>query len=188
MARISKLGTNSLSEKALSGNLNFLSPIGFRFQLQRAPNVEYFCQSVTLPTLSINEVPQISPFVNIPRPGVKVTYGEFAIRFRIDEDMTNYLEIHDWIVSLGHPDDLSQFNSLNPMAPGARSEGLVSDVVSDGSIIVLSSNNNANMRISLQDMFPLSLAPLTFDTTLAEINYLEADCTFQYKKFEIEKL
>ena len=98
MARISKLGTNSLSEKALSGNLNFLSPIGFRFQLQRAPNVEYFCQSVTLPTLSINEVPQISPFVNIPRPGDKVTYGEFAIRFRIDEDMTNYLEIHDWIV------------------------------------------------------------------------------------------
>ena len=55
MARISKLGTNTLSEKALSGNLNFLSPIGFRFQLQRAPNVEYFCQSVTLPTLSINE-------------------------------------------------------------------------------------------------------------------------------------
>ena len=188
MARISKLGTNTLSEKALSGNLNFLSPIGFRFQLQRAPNVEYFCQSVTLPTLSINEVPQTSPFVNIPRPGDKVTYGEFAIRFRIDEDMTNYLEIHDWVTALGHPDDLSQFKSLTPMSPEKRTEAFLDDEYSDGSIIVLSSNYNANIRISLQNMFPLSLAPLTFDTTITEINYLEADCTFAYRKFEIEKM
>ena len=188
MARISKLGDNTLNQKALSGNLNFLSPIGFRFQLQRAPNVEYFCQSVTMPTLSINEVPQPSAFVNIPRPGDKVTYGELTIRFRIDEDMTNYLELHDWIVALGHPDDLSQFKSLNPMTPGARSEGFQDETYSDGSVIVLSSNNNANIRIAFQDMFPLSIAPLTFDTTITEIEYLEADCTLQYKKFTIEKL
>ena len=188
MAQISKRGTNTLNEKALSGNLNFLSPIGFRFQLQRAPNVEYFCQSVTLPTLSINEATQPTAFVNIPRPGDKVTYGEFSIRFRIDEDMTNYLEIHDWIIALGHPEDLSQYKSLNPMTPDARSEAFLSDVYSDGSIIVLSSNNNANVRISLQNMFPLSLAPVTFDTTLTEVEYLEAECTFQYRSFEIEQL
>ena len=188
MAKIGKLGTNTLSEKALTGNLNFLSPIGFRFQLQRAPNVEYFCQAVTLPTISIGEIPQMNAFVNIPRPGDKVTYGEFTMRFRIDEDMSNYLEIHDWLTALGHPDDLSQFKSLNPMTPEKRSEAFVDDTYSDGSIIVLSSNNNANIRISLQNMFPLSLAPLTFDTTVTEIEYLEADCTFAYRKFEIEKL
>ena len=140
MAKISKLGTNTLNETALSGNLNFLSPIGFRFQLQRAPNVEYFCQSVTLATLSINIAPQINSFVDIPRPGDKVTYGEFTMRFRIDEDMTNYLEIHDWVTALGHPDDLSQFKSLTPMSPEKRTEAFLDDVYSDGSIIVLSSN------------------------------------------------
>ena len=188
MARISKLGTNTLNESALSGNLNFLSPIGFRFQLQRAPNVEYFCQAITLPTMSINEIQQVSAFVNIPRPGDKVTYAEMSLRFRIDEDMLNYLEIHDWIEALGHPDDLSQYKNLNPMTPGARSEGFQDEVVSDGSVIVLSSNNNANIRIAFQDMFPLSLAPITFDTTITEIEYLEAECSFQYKKFTIEKL
>ena len=188
MAKIGKLGTNTLSEKALTGNLNFLSPIGFRFQLQRAPNVEYFCQAVTLPTISIGEIPQMNAFVNIPRPGDKVTYGEFTMRFRIDEDMTNYLEIHDWIEALGHPEDLSQYKTLNPMSPEARTEAFLSDVYSDGSIIVLSSNNNANIRISFHNMFPLSLGAISFDTTITEIEYLEAEVSFAYRKFEIEKL
>ena len=188
MARISKLGTNTLSEKALHGNLNFLSPIGFRFQLQRAPNVEYFCQAVTLPSCSLNEVPQETAFTTISRPGDKVTYGEFTVRFRIDEDMTNYLEIHNWIEALGMPSSFDQFKALNPMTPGDRKEKVVDQTYSDGSIIVLSSNNNANIRIAFKDLFPLSIAPLTFDTTMTEIEYLEADCTFQYTTYTIEKL
>ena len=188
MALIGKLGKNTLNQKALSGNLNFLSPIGFRFQLQRAPNVEYFCQAVTLPTLSINVAPQINAFVDIPRPGDKVAYGEFTMRFRIDEDMSNYLEIHDWIIALGHPEEFTQYKALNPMTPEKRSEAFLNEVYSDGSIIVLSSNNNANVRISFHNMFPLSLGTLSFDTTITEIEYLEAEVSFAYRKFDIEKL
>lgn len=175
MALIQKLGVSIEGEEPLTTNVNFLSPLGFRFQLNRAPNVEYFCQAATLPSISMTEVIQQNPFVAIPRPGDRIVYEPFTLRFRVDENMTNYLEIHDWIEGLGHPDNFDQFKNL-------------ASAVSDGSIIILTSNNNPAIRIAFNDMFPLSLSPLSFDVTQTDVEYLEAEVTFRYRKFTIENL
>jgi hypothetical protein len=178
MALIPKIGVNTLNENNLTQNVNFLSPLGFRFQLNRAPNVEYFCQSATLPTISIQEILQPNPIGQIPRPGDRVTYEPFSLRFRVDENMSNYLEIHDWIIGLGHPVSLDQYKNIK------KGDG----IFSDGSIMVLSSNQNPSIRIAFQDMFPLSLSPLAFDVTQTDVEYLEADVVFRYRIFTIEKL
>ena len=34
-------------------NKNFLSPVGFKFIMSRTPNVDYFCQSASIPEVSI---------------------------------------------------------------------------------------------------------------------------------------
>lgn len=168
----------TLDESTVTPNVNFLSPLGFRFLLNRAPNVQYFCQQATLPTITMVEINQTNPFVNIPRPGDKITYEPFTLRFRVDENMTNYLEIHDWIIGLGHPDDLSQYKNIADD----------NKMYSDGSIMILTSNNNPSIRIAFQNLFPLSLSPLSFDTTQTDVEYLEAEVTFRYRRFTIEKL
>ena len=175
MALVPKIGVNILEEETLTQNLNFLSPLGFRFQLNRAPNVEYFCQGATLPTLSMVEIQRPTPFVTIPHPGDKIIYEPFNLRFRVDENMTNYLEIYNWLIGLGHPENLKQYKNLG-------------EPISDGSLIILSSNNNPIVRIAFQDMFPLSLSPLSFDVTQTDIEYLEAEVTFRYKIFTVEKM
>jgi hypothetical protein len=38
------------------------------------------------------------------------------------------------------------------------------------------------------DMFPLSLSPLSFDVTQSDVEYQEAEVTFHHRKFTIEKL
>jgi hypothetical protein len=167
-----------LDDANLTTNINFLSPLGFRFQLTRAPNVEYFCQSATLPTISMVEILQPNPLAQLTRPGDRITYEPFSIRFRVDEEMKNYLEIHNWIIGLGHPDNLNQYKTLNQGA----------GIYSDGSLVILSSNNNPKVRIGFQNLFPLSLSPLTFDTTQTDIEYLEAEVTFRYLKFTVEVL
>jgi len=178
MAVIPKVGVNLLEEENLTTNINFLSPLGFRFLLNRAPNIEYFCQAATLPTISMVEANQPNPFVNVPRPGDRITYEPFTLTFRVDEEMKNYLEIHNWIIGLGHPDNFKQFDDLND-GPG---------IYSDGSMVVLSSNNNPAIRIAFEDMFPLSLSPLAFDVTQTDIEYLQAEVTFRYRKFTVENL
>ena len=174
MALIQKLGT-ATGESVLTTNVNFLSPLGFRFMLNRAPNIEYFCQAATLPSISLAEVIQSNPMANIYRPGDRLTYEPLSLRFRVDEDMKNYLEVHNWMLGLGHPNTLQQYKSL-------------SEKVSDGSIMILTSNSNPSIRIAFEDMFPTSLSPLTFDVTQGDIEYLEAEVTFRYRQFTIEKL
>ena len=74
-------------------NLNPLSPLGFRFQIKRIPNINYFCQSVVLPTITMNPIEmQSTPFGIIPRPGDRLMYDPFTLRFRVDEDLKNYIK------------------------------------------------------------------------------------------------
>ena len=80
-------------------NLNYLSQLGFRFAIKKLPNVNYFCQSVSLPSISIGAAEFNTPFGVVPRPGDKIAYSTLPIRFKVDEDFRNYIEIHDWMIS-----------------------------------------------------------------------------------------
>ncbi len=52
-------------------NKNMLSPTGFRFVLNRTPNINYFTYSAPIPTLSLGDYDQQTPFVALPYPGDK---------------------------------------------------------------------------------------------------------------------
>ena len=176
-------------------NKNFLSPLGFRFLLSRTPNIEYFCQAATLPNMVMAEALTANPFLNTPAPGTKISFEPFDIRFRVDEDMNNYQEIYDWFIGLGFPDNFSQYKDIQQSTTGgirktssASNQTKAGNIYSDGSLIVLTSNNNANIRIAFFDLFPVGLTALEFDVTQTEIAYLEATASFRYRKFTIEKI
>ena len=45
----------------------------------------------------------------IPVPGDTIEFGDLQLRFLIDEDLGNYMEIQKWIRGLGFPESLNQF-------------------------------------------------------------------------------
>ena len=73
-------------------NLNYLSPLGFKFTLRRSPTVNYFCQSVDIPAISMTPVNTPTPVGILVRPGDKIVYEPLTLSFRVDEDMKNYIE------------------------------------------------------------------------------------------------
>ena len=105
-----------------------------------------------------------------------------SIRFRVDEDLENYLEIHNWLISLGYPEDISNSGY------GKGAYNTSGAVFSDGSLLILSSHQNTNLRINFKNLFPISLTELNFDASLTDIEYLEATATFRYGLYEIEKV
>ena len=176
-------------------NKNFLSPLGFRFILSRTPNVEYFCQAATLPNMIMPEALTANPFLTNPTPGTKISFEPFDIRFRVDEDMKNYQEIYDWMIGLGFPDNFNQYKDIANSVEGgirrtaaASSKTKAANIYSDGSLIILTSNNNANIRIAFFDLFPVGLTALEFDVSGTEIAYLEATVSFRYRKFTIDNI
>ena len=167
-------------------NKSYLSPLGFRFVLNRTPSTNYFVQNVRLPTLSLGQFDLEDPFVKLPTPGTKLSFEPLDITFMVDEDMRNYLEIHDWLKGLGFPETFDQYGNLVRQNTTARSDATA--VFSDGTLMILSSHHNANIKVIFEDMFPIALTDLSFDSTLTDVEYLRATVTFRYKLYTIEKI
>jgi hypothetical protein len=172
-------------------NINFLSQNSFRFSIKRLPNINYFCQGAALPAVSIGAIESPTPLASIPRPGDRITYDPLVIKFRVDENLQNYLEIQKWIEGMGHPEDLSQTSKLARQIRneqvGFRPLTAMVNFVSDGVLSILTSNKTMNKNVFFRDCFPTNLTELSFDSMNTTVEYLEASVTFRYRRYEIEE-
>lgn len=168
-------------------NLNPLSSAGFRFAVKKLPNVNYFCQSVTLPSISMGIAEVNTPLATLPRPGDRLIFDPLMLRFKVNGDLKNYLEIFNWMVGTGHPQSLTQTKALSQSSESPNSRvGSAASYVSDGTLVILNAHKNPSHNIFFRDVFPISLSELTFDSTVQELEYLEATVTFRYLRYDIE--
>jgi hypothetical protein len=54
--------------------------------------------------------------------------------------------------------------------------------------MIVDSNNIPKVRLSFQDLFPISIEGLDFDITSSGMEYFVGVASFRYKLFTIEKL
>ena len=61
MALVVKQGVQlaNTTNSVVSQNINFLSPLGFRFTMTRTPNLNYFASQASIPAISMNEVNEV---------------------------------------------------------------------------------------------------------------------------------
>jgi len=166
-------------------NRNFLSQLGFKFQVKKLPNTNYFIQSVNLPAISLGESGEDNPFIRIPVPGDHLVYNDLVMNFRVDEDFKNYLELHGWLVGLGFPEGFTQYKALDDQrkAPGTG-EG----IYSDASLMILDSAMNPNIEIIFEDMYITSLSDIEFSSVGTDVDYVLCTATFRYKIYKISQL
>jgi hypothetical protein len=179
---------------SLPTTYDYLRPNAFRFSVKDIPNVSFTCQSANLPQLALGFAVQPTPFTDIPRIGDKLDFGSFSIRFLISEDMSNYLELYNWLVALGFPKDYTQFDALLknrpsrfPFKVNQRGESEVL-AYSDATLTILDSTNTPKVNIIYKDIFPISLEGLDFDIASAGVEYFTAIASFKYTLFEVERL
>jgi len=164
-------------------NKNFLSPIGFLFILDKAKKTSFLCQKAEIPALTLGnvEIPTRG-MVPIPVEG-NVRYGDFVIEFIVDEDLRNYMELHNWIRALGTPQDMQERRDW--IDKYAKSMASSDPRFSDATLQVLNNNNVANFDVVFKSMFPTDLTTLSFDVTQSDNNFLTASATFKYLLYEV---
>ena len=179
-------------------NPQFLSPVGFNFAIRKLPNVNYFVQAVNIPGVQLGETVLTTPFLNIPTPGDRLTYGELTITFKVDENLENFIELYNWLQYLGFPegfhqakeiyerDGLKGLSGLRDVQRTGRSIG--EGGTSDATLTILNSASNPNMSVVFEDCFPTSLSDLQFDVRATDIDFLEAQCTFRYKLHKLFRI
>ena len=170
-------------------NRNFLSPVGFKFGLKRAPGVAFFCNQANIPSLDLGIAVQPTYLKDIDVPGDKIQFGDLNLRFLVDEDLVNYMELQNWIRGLGFPESTQEFRDLQK---GGLLQGRYAqdkqNIYSDGTLQILTSNMVAKFNVNFKDLFPTSLTTLTFDATDTDIEYFTADVSFKYTIYDLTDL
>jgi hypothetical protein len=164
-------------------NRNFLSPLNFRFQIKKAPHINFFLQKVNIPQIYLKQVDTSNPFVTTPYPGEHINFSPLKIEFKVDESMQDYLEISNWIKALGKPETFQQYKDIQDK-PSYTGDSIYSDI----SLIVLTSTKMHNYDITFVDSFPTTLSELTFNTTDEDVRYITASAEFKYTYYTVNSI
>ena len=173
--------TNSAFGKQIQ-NRNFLSGVAFKFNLAKFPKVDFFSNSARIPELNLELTTQPSYLKNIDVPGERLTFGDFTLRFLVDENMENYISVYDWLTGLGFPETTKEFADLIKDKDGQRD---AKEAFCDGTLRILNSNFREVAKVKFNDLFPTSLTSLDFDATNTDVQYFTAEATFKYTLYKI---
>jgi hypothetical protein len=158
--------------KKQPSNRNFLNPIGYLLKLDIFEGTDFFCQSTNIPDISMPTTEVPSRFRSLPViPGGGVSFGDFNVRFIVDEDLKNYNSIHKWIRNNGRSDK----DTNTPDIPE----------YSNAQLHIVTSQYNPAFVIDFRNIFPVSLSGLQFDATISDVDYITADVTFKHQQFFI---
>ena len=163
-------------------NRNFLSGVGFKFNLAKFPKVDFFSNSARIPELNLELTQQPSYLKTIDVPGERLTYGDLTLRFLVDENMENYISVYTWLKGLGFPESTKEFKDLTTDRDGIRDP---KEAFCDGTLRILNSNYREVAQVKFKDLFPTSLTSLDFDATNTDIQYFTAEATFKYTIYNL---
>ena len=183
-------------------NLDYLSPTQFKFNIHQLPKVEFFCTAANVPAINLGEAIFPTPYKQIPVMGDTLTYDNLSISFIVDENLENYIEIHEWLTAIGFPKNRNQFSSFRsstastPIAtqgtsddigdvqPATSARGMFGDAI----LTILTNKNNPVVEVRFQDIYPVALGALDFTQTATDVEYITVTADFSYKIYDIVAL
>lgn len=161
-------------------NDNFLAQNGYTFYIKKCPTVNFFVQEFEIPEINLPSVLHGSPFVSIPSPGDHIAFASLSISFKVDEDLKNYLELHNWIKQTAPPTKLEDHKEIYNQ-PKYSGMGIKSDIT----VMILNSNLRPKFEVVFIDAFPTKLSGITFTAKNNDIQYIQADAIFDYLSYDI---
>ncbi len=109
-------------------NRNLLSIGGFKLVINKCPKVDFLC-----------------------KPGEKLTYQDLRVDFLVDEKLENYIQLYEWMTSLGFPENFDQFSRLQKNSRYFPDGNNSFQERSDATLIILNSNFQEAGTIKFRD-------------------------------------
>jgi len=151
-------------------NTNLLQPTKYTVSFPEISDTIYFCQKVNLPGVTISELTQVTPNLDLFVPGTKIAYGNFEMEFLVNEDLSSWLFIHDWMRGI------------------TTDMGYRTQPKAEAILTIFSNQNNPKIRVKYRDIFPLNVSDIEFDTTKSAEEHIYATASFKFNYFDIERL
>jgi hypothetical protein len=157
-------------------NTNYLQASKFLLSFSRITEVQYFCQEVNLPGVSLSQAQYTTPLVDIPIGGNKLSYNPLNIQFTVNESVSDWIQLYNWFRSFGDPSSTDNRRQML-MQQGGK-------YYSDATLTVLSALNNPIIKVNFYNVFPLSLSDIQFSTMESADNIISGQASFMYNYYE----
>jgi len=106
----------------------------------------------------------------------------------VDQEMTGWLEIHDWLRGMTFPTSYEEYVNLGQLNRYTTAADSRTPQYSDGSVTILSASNKPYFKINFIDLFPISLGGFMMSATDTPETIITSDATFRFTYFNVEKL
>jgi len=178
-----KLSGQNLSMRICEIETNLLQNNAYQLVLSRFPKTEFFSTDFQMPELALPVAQVATPFTDLPFAGDKPIFGPMRFNFLVNEDMSNFYEVYNWIHSIGFAESYENYNTYQNKTPRHQSLG-----EQDAKVIVLSSKGNPVRAITFFDAIPTSLSGMEFTSQDPETQYVKASVTMAYSRYEFTNL
>lgn len=165
-------------------SFDFSNPALFRLVFNKFPNVEYLSYNVTVPGISLGEIIQPTPLLDLRLPGDKLTFDPLTLNFIVQENLANYIEIYNWIFGIGHPQSLDSYKAITKAGTITNKPNIYSDAI----LYILSNKQNPIAKVTFVDTYPTALSPLNYDASMTDVTPITTDCTINYSYYKIESI
>lgn len=159
--------------------LNNFTPNEFLVTINRLPNVSFKTQTFSIPAISGSPPMQPGQFNKVFHSYDTLEYSPFDLGFIIDEDLSNYIEIFNWMKGLGSDENFSQYKNLAESA-----DGIQSDII----VTVVTNAKNPSYNFIFKNCMPISLSGIELNTSDTDAVTIQGNVSFQYDYFTIEKV
>ena len=164
----------------LTTNLNYLQPTSYKLTIDREnyPNLEYFAQTITHPGMIMNPVEMpYQKVTGVPFPGGQLTYNELAANIILDENLSSYSEMYDWMRRILDAPEVT------PLQREYKRK--IIPTYSDITISILSSHNNKTKQILYKDCVPTALGDIAFESTATGTEFVTYQVSFRFSYFDL---
>ena len=160
---------------ALTTNLNYLQPTGFKVTISRDnyPNLEFFAQGVLHPGMSVTQTTIPYRRSDVRLPGDKINFDNVSVTVIADEDLTSYIEMANW---------MERLVEVNNVIPSRRNTAITT--TSDMRVSILSSHNNVNKTILYKNAFPTNVSSIQLEAATSDVQYITFTVDFAYDYWE----
>jgi hypothetical protein len=153
---------------------NIFQQQNFQLVFERLPGVVLNCIRVRIPGLDCGPAMQNTPLRPIAHEGDQMRDdGPLGIQFRLDENLSAYLEVYKWMKGIRPLEDVIE----NALPYDNRR--------SDASVVILNSALKANIQIDFDSTFPTKLSGFDVDSTVGEVEPVIIDAEFEFDQHNI---
>ena len=136
---------------------NYLSPTNFTISIQRIPNIEFFVQKMSIPSLSATAPARDTPLSTLYDINDKLIYSDLEMTFIVDENMNNYKEIFDWMEGLSGSQTPTQTQKLALSEYGFKSDIKLTENINLYIVVQLKNIYNEKHTITYYPVFSFRL-------------------------------